>query len=106
LRVDHTIGTPVISLEGLTMANTSSAQKAARKMVRRTEINKSRRTRIKTDVRKVEEAIAAGDHQAALAALRAAEPELAKAAQKGVIHARTASRKTSRLSARIKAMGA
>jgi small subunit ribosomal protein S20 len=86
------------------MANTSSAKKAARKSVRRTEINKARRTRLKSEVRKVEEAIAAGDRSAAEAALASAEPVLARTAQKGIIHQRTASRKVSRLAARVRAM--
>ena len=86
------------------MANTSSAKKAARKAVRRTEINKARRTRLKSEVRKVEEAIAAGDRTAAEAALASAEPVLARTAQKGIIHQRTASRKVSRLAARVRAM--
>lgn len=86
------------------MANTKSAQKAARKAIYRTEVNKSRRTRVKTDVRNVEEAIAAGDKAKALAALKVAEPTLAKNGQKGVIGKRTASRKVSRLTARVKAM--
>jgi small subunit ribosomal protein S20 len=88
------------------MANTKSAKKAARKMVRRTAINKSRVTRMKTTVRAVEEAIAKGDQATAMAALKAAEPVLVRTAQKGMIHARTASRKVSRLTARVKAMGA
>ncbi|MCC7347599.1 MAG: 30S ribosomal protein S20 [Variibacter sp.] len=83
------------------MANTPSAKKAARKILRRTEINKTRRSQMRTMVRKVEEAIAAGDGQSALTALRAAEPALARAAQKGVIHRSTASRKVSRLSHQI-----
>jgi small subunit ribosomal protein S20 len=86
------------------MANTASAKKAARKAARRTEINKARRSRLKTEVRKVEEAIAAGDREAALKALSVAEPVLARSAQKGIIHGNAASRKVSRLSARIKAM--
>jgi small subunit ribosomal protein S20 len=86
------------------MANTTSAKKAARKAARRTEINKARRTRLKTELRKVEEAIASGDKATALAALTAAEPILVRTAQKGVIHKRTASRKVSRLTARLKAM--
>jgi small subunit ribosomal protein S20 len=86
------------------MANTSSAKKAARQAVKRTEVNKSRKTRMKTEVRKVEEAIAGGDKTAAAAALRAAQPVLARSAQKGVVHKRTASRKVSRLAARVKAM--
>ena len=79
------------------MANTKSARKAARVSARRTEINKSRRTRMRSTVRKVEEAIAAGDKTAALAALKSAEPELMRAAQKGVIHRNAANRKVSRL---------
>jgi small subunit ribosomal protein S20 len=86
------------------MANTTSAKKAARKMVRRTEINKGRRSNMKTEVRKVEEAIAAGNKAAAVSALKVAEPVLVRTAQKGVLHRKTASRKVSRLAARVKAM--
>jgi small subunit ribosomal protein S20 len=86
------------------MANTSSAKKAARKMLRRTEINKSRVSRLKSHVRKVEEALASGDKGAAKGALAAAEPVLMRTAQKGIIHKRTAARKVSRLAARVKAM--
>jgi small subunit ribosomal protein S20 len=86
------------------VANTSSAKKAARQMVRRTEVNKTRRTKVKSSVRKVEEAIASGDKAAAKAALKAAEPVLAKTAQKGVMHKKTASRKVSRLTARVNAL--
>jgi small subunit ribosomal protein S20 len=86
------------------MANTTSAKKAARKAARRTEINKARRTRLKSELRKVEEAIASGNKATAIAALAAAEPILVRTAQKGVIHKRTASRKVSRLTARLKAM--
>ncbi|MEW5963685.1 MAG: 30S ribosomal protein S20 [Pseudomonadota bacterium] len=88
------------------MANTKSAKKATRQMQRRTEINKSRRTNMRTEVRKVEEAIQAGKKDEAVSALAAAAPVLARTAQKGVIHKRTASRKISRLSAQIKAMKA
>lgn len=88
------------------MANTTSAKKAARKAVYRTEINKSRRSSMRTQVRKVEEAISSGSQSAAKAALAAAEPVLARSAQKGVIHKNTASRKVSRLAARVKAMPA
>jgi len=88
------------------MANTSSAKKAVRKTARRTEVNKARRTRMRTEVRKVEEAIAAGQKEAAVEALQAAEPILARTAQKGVIHKNAASRKVSRLAARVKAMPA
>jgi small subunit ribosomal protein S20 len=86
------------------MANTKSAQKAARQMVRRTEINKSRRTKLKTEVRAVEDAITKGDKPAAVAALKVAEPILIRTAQKGVLHARTASRKVSRLTIRVAKM--
>ena len=79
------------------MANTSSAKKATRKIAARTEVNKSRRSRMRTFIRKVEEAITAGDHDEAMAALKAAEPEIARAAQKGIVHANVAARKVSRL---------
>ena len=87
------------------MANTKSAKKAARQAERRTLINKGRRSRMRTYVRKVEEAIASGDRQAAAVALREAQPEIMRSASKGIIHKNTASRKISRLSARIKALG-
>jgi small subunit ribosomal protein S20 len=83
------------------MANTKSAKKAARKIVRRTEVNRARRSRVRGFVRSVEEAIDRGDEAAALASLKAAEPELMRAAQKGVVHRRTASRKVSRLTRTI-----
>ncbi|CAN7574532.1 30S ribosomal protein S20 [Bosea sp. LjRoot90] len=86
------------------MANTTSAKKAARKIVRRTEVNKARRSRVRTFLRKVEEAIASGDKTAAAAALQAAQPELMRAAQKGVVHKNTASRKVSRLAHRVGAL--
>ena len=88
------------------MANTTSAKKATRKIARRTEINKARRSRVRTFIRKVEEAIASGDKTAAEAALKAAQPELQRAATKGVVHRNTASRKVSRLAQRVKAIGA
>ena len=87
------------------MANTKSAKKMVRKIARRTEVNKARRSRMRTFVRKVEEAIASGDKAAADAALKAAQPEIMRAAQKGIMHKRTSSRKISRLSARVRAMG-
>ncbi|WGJ15074.1 30S ribosomal protein S20 [Methylocapsa sp. D3K7] len=86
------------------MANTASAKKAVRKIEHRTAINRSRRSQMRTYVRKVEEAIAAGDQGAASAALRVAEPLVMRAAQKGIVHANTASRKVSRLSKRINAL--
>jgi small subunit ribosomal protein S20 len=88
------------------MANTSSAKKAARQTKRRTETNKSRRSGMRTEIRRVEEAIAAGDKAAAQSALKAAEPSLIRAGQKGVVHKKTASRKVSRLTRRVAAMGA
>ena len=88
------------------MANTSSAKKAARKIARRTAVNKSRRSRVGNFVRKVEEALAAGDKTTAQAAFDAAQPELMRAATKGVMHRNTASRKVSRLAQRVKALGA
>ena len=88
------------------MANTSSAKKAARQMITRTDVNKGRRSRVKTEVRSVEEAIKSGDRAKAEAALRAAEPLLARNAQKGIMHKKTASRKVSRLAKRVKAMSA
>jgi small subunit ribosomal protein S20 len=86
------------------MANTKSARKAARQTLRRTEVNKSRRSEMRTYVRKVEEAIAAKDPTAAAEALRAAEPKVARAAQKGIVHQNAASRKISRLTKRVKAL--
>ncbi|PLX38044.1 MAG: 30S ribosomal protein S20 [Hyphomicrobiales bacterium] len=88
------------------MANTSSAKKMTRKIERRTQINKTRRSRMRGFVRKVEEALAAGDKEAANAALRAAEPEIMRAANKGVLHKNTASRKISRLAGRVGRLGA
>ncbi len=87
------------------MANTSSARKAARKIARRTEINKGRRSQLRSFVRKVEEAIAAGDPGQAVAALKAAEPVIMRSAQKGVVHRNAASRKVSRLTHRIAKLG-
>lgn len=88
------------------MANTKSAKKAARQTIRRTAANKMRRSRMRSSARKVEEAIASGDKAAAQAALREAEPILARTAQKGLVHRNAASRKVSRLAKRISAMGA
>ncbi len=88
------------------MANTPSAKKAARKIARRTATNKARRSRVRTYLRQVEEAIASGDQAAANDALKAAQPEIMRAASKGVLHANTAARKVSRLNARVKALSA
>jgi small subunit ribosomal protein S20 len=79
------------------MANTSSAKKATRKIARRTEINKARRSQLRTSLRKVEEAISSGDRTQALAAMKEAEPVIMRASHKGVLHKNTASRKVSRL---------
>jgi small subunit ribosomal protein S20 len=84
------------------MANTSSAKKAVRKIARRTAVNRSRRSQMRTFVRRVEEAIASGDAAQAASALHAAEPLIMRAAQKGIVHKNTASRKVSRLTARVK----
>lgn len=86
------------------MANSPSAAKRVRQIERRTAVNTARRSRIKTFIRKVEEAIASGDASAAKAALQAAQPEIMRGATKGVLHANTASRKVSRLASRVKAL--
>lgn len=87
------------------MANSPQAKKRARQNARRLEVNKARRSRIRTFLRAVEEAIASGDKDAAAAALKAAQPELMRGVTKGVYHKNTASRKMSRLAARVKAVG-
>lgn len=86
------------------MANSPQAKKRARQNERRLSVNKARRSRIRTYLRKVEEAIASGDQAAAAAALKAAQPELMRGVTKGVFHKNTASRKMSRLASRVKAM--
>jgi small subunit ribosomal protein S20 len=88
------------------MANTKSAKKAVRQIERRTTVNRQRRSKMRTFVRKVEEAIVAGDQVAAKTALAVAEPILMRAAQKGIVHRNTASRKVSRLTARVAALTA
>jgi small subunit ribosomal protein S20 len=87
------------------MANTKSAKKATRKIARRTEINKARRSRMRSSLRKVEDAISAGNKVAAHAALVVAEPALMRAARTGIIHKKSASRKVSRLTHRIAKLG-
>jgi small subunit ribosomal protein S20 len=87
------------------MANTPQSKKRARQSERRYAVNKARRSRIRTYLRKVEEAIASGDKDAAAAALKAAQPELMRGVTKGVVHKNTAARKMSRLSSRVKAIG-
>jgi small subunit ribosomal protein S20 len=88
------------------MANTTSAKKATRKIARRTEVNKARRSRVRGFIRKVEEAIASGDLAVATEALKVAQPEIQRAATRGVLHGNTASRKVSRLAQRVKALSA
>ena len=87
------------------MANTPQAKKRARQNESRFQINKARRSRIRTYLRKVEEAIEAGDKTVAQAALREVQPELMRGVTKGVMHKNTVARKMSRLSARVKALG-
>ncbi|EBA08588.1 30S ribosomal protein S20 [Sagittula stellata] len=88
------------------MANTPQSKKRARQSEKRFAVNKARRSRIRTFIRKVEEAIASGDQAAAQEALKVAQPELMRGVTKGVFHKNTASRKMSRLAARVKAVGA
>ena len=87
------------------MANTPQAEKRARQNEKRFAVNKARRSRIRTFLRKAEEAIESGDKDAAAAAVRAVQPELMRGVTKGVFHKNTAARKMSRLTARVKALG-
>ena len=87
------------------MANTPQAKKRARQNEARFQVNKARRSRIRTFLRKVEEAITSGDKDAASVALRDAQPEIMRGVTKGVYHKNTVARKISRLSARVKAIG-
>jgi small subunit ribosomal protein S20 len=87
------------------MANTTSARKATRKIARRTAVNKARRSRTRTAVVRVEDAIASGDRNQALEAMKQAEPQLMRAAQRGQIHRNAASRKISRLTKQISKLG-
>jgi small subunit ribosomal protein S20 len=86
------------------MANSPQAKKRARQIERRTAVNKNRKSRIRTFLRKVEEAIESGDKATAVTALRAAQPELMRGVTKGLFHKNTASRKVSRLASRVKAI--
>jgi small subunit ribosomal protein S20 len=86
------------------MPNTPSAKEAVRQIARRAAINRSRRSQMRTYIRKVEEAIATGDQAAAAQALNAAEPLIKRAAQKGIVHSNTASRKVSRLTRKVNAL--
>lgn len=86
------------------MANTASAKKAVRKITRRTAVNRSRRSQMRTFLKKVEEALVAGDGSGAKSALASAEPIVMRAAQKGIVHKNTAARRISRLTKRVKAL--
>jgi small subunit ribosomal protein S20 len=88
------------------MANTPQSKKRARQSEARYAVNKARRSRMRTFLRKVEEALASGDQTAAAEALRVAQPELARGVSKGVVHKNTVARKMSRLSSRVKSLGA
>jgi len=88
------------------MANTPGAKKAVRRIARRTEVNKARRSRVRTYLRRFEEAVAAGDAGAAKAAFVEAQSELMRAVSKGVVHKNTGSRKVSRLAAQLKKLSA
>jgi small subunit ribosomal protein S20 len=88
------------------MANSPQSEKRARQSERRAAVNKVRRSRIRTFIRKVEEAIASGDKEAAQAALKSAQPELMRGVTKGIMHKNTASRKMSRLASRVNSVGA
>ena len=88
------------------MANSPSSKKRARQLEARTQVNKARRSRMRTFIRKVEEAIAGGDHASAAEALRLAQPEIMRSVSRGIVHQNTASRKVSRLAGRVKALQA
>lgn len=88
------------------MANSPTSKKRALQAARRADINKARRSRMRTFVRKVEEAIASGDQAAATEALRLAQPEIMRSVSKGIVHKNTASRKVSRLASRVNALSA
>lgn len=88
------------------MANTPGSKKAIRKIARRTEVNKARRSRVRTYLRKFEEALTAGDPALAKTAFVDAQSELMRAVGKGVVHKNTGSRKVSRLAARLKKLAA
>ena len=88
------------------MANTAQSKKRARQAVARQDVNKARRSRMRTFLRKVEEALASGNQDAAAAALKSAQPEVMRGVTKGVLHKNTVARKISRLNHRVKALGA
>jgi small subunit ribosomal protein S20 len=86
------------------MANTAQSKKRARQSVARQDVNKARRSRIRTFLRKVEEALASGNQESAAIALKNVQPELARGVSKGVMHKNTVARKMSRLASRVKAL--
>ena len=86
------------------MANSPQAKKRARQNERNRVVNKDRRSRIRSFIRKVEEAIAGGDKESAMVALKSAQPELMRGVSKGIFHKNTVARKMSRLSARVNAI--
>lgn len=88
------------------MANTPSAKKAVRRIARKTEVNRDRKSKMRSYIRRVDEAIASGDHSAAVAALKDAQPLIVRAANRGIVHKNAASRKISRLASKVKAMEA
>lgn len=88
------------------MANTASAKKAVRKIERRTKVNRARRSKMRTQIRKAEEAIVAGEAANAAAVVRETESTIMKAAQKGILHKNTAARKIARLAAKVRHLGA
>lgn len=96
--------TPAVAGYEEIMANTKSAKKAVRVMARKTAVNKSRRTMVRSSLRRVEDAIASGDKAAAQTAVKAAEPTMMRAVSNGVFHKNTGARKISRLNKRVKAM--
>ena len=86
------------------MANTPSAKKRVRQLARKTEVNKARRSRIKTFIKKVEECVSLGEGDNAASALKLAQPEIQRGVTKGIFHKNTAGRKISRLSKRVKSL--
>ncbi|MBV6659038.1 MAG: 30S ribosomal protein S20 [Devosiaceae bacterium] len=88
------------------MANTPSAKKAVRKIARKTAVNRDRKSKMRTFIRRVDEAVASGDHAAASAALKDAQPLIVRAANKGIVHKNAAARKISRLTKKVKALEA
>lgn len=104
VRLCNNVNLEIEKTERLIMANTASAKKAVRKLAARTEVNKANRSRMRTYVRKAEEAIASGNSEAAASAVKEAQPEIMKAVTRGLLKKNTAARKVSRLTKRVKAL--